>query len=119
MNNRSPDTIDIAVGERLRLFRINRGLTLEQLADALGVTYQQLRKYEVGQSRLSAGRIWHLARVLNIREQDLFGENPYPLLEVPLTGDLRKLTQRYRQLPPDKRDLLIGISELLVKPNAR
>src|SRR4051794_1800670 len=58
--------IDQHVGERIRLRRTERGLTQEQLADALDVSYQQVQKYETGANRISAGRIWEIARKLAV-----------------------------------------------------
>jgi transcriptional regulator with XRE-family HTH domain len=58
--------IDAHVGERIRLRRTELGLTQEQLADALDVSYQQVQKYETGANRVSAGRILEIARKLGV-----------------------------------------------------
>ena len=58
--------IDQHVGERIRLRRTERGLTQEQLAQALDVSYQQVQKYETGANRISAGRIYQISRKLNV-----------------------------------------------------
>lgn len=58
--------IDQHVGERIRLRRTELGLTQEQLADALDVSYQQIQKYETGANRISAGRIFEIARKLGV-----------------------------------------------------
>ena len=58
--------IDQHVGERIRLRRTELGLTQEQLAAALEVSYQQVQKYETGANRISAGRIFELARKLRV-----------------------------------------------------
>jgi transcriptional regulator with XRE-family HTH domain len=65
MGNRTRP-IDQHVGERIRLRRTERGLTQEQLADALAVSYQQVQKYETGANRISAGRIYEIARKLEV-----------------------------------------------------
>src|SRR5213596_420375 len=57
--------IDRHVGARVRERRIMLGLTQQQLADLIGVTYQQAHKYERGINRVSAGRLFEIARVLN------------------------------------------------------
>ena len=58
--------IDQHVGERIRLRRTERGLTQEQLAEALDVSYQQVQKYETGANRISAGRIYQISRKLDV-----------------------------------------------------
>src|ERR1700733_9102277 len=58
--------IDRNVGARVRERRIMLGLTQQQLADLIGVTYQQAHKYERGINRVSAGRLYEIAQVLSV-----------------------------------------------------
>lgn len=58
--------IDSIVGERIRRKRILTGLTQDQLGDALGVSYQQIQKYETGANRVSVGRLYLLAQRLDV-----------------------------------------------------
>ena len=58
--------IDRHVGARVRERRIMMGLTQQQLADLIGVTYQQAHKYERGINRVSAGRLYEIAQVLSV-----------------------------------------------------
>ena len=58
--------IDIHVGARVRLRRNLLGLTMQTLAKAVGVTYQQLQKYEWGVNRISASRLFNLSQVLGV-----------------------------------------------------
>jgi transcriptional regulator with XRE-family HTH domain len=58
--------IDRYVGARMRERRIMLGLTQQQLADLIGVTYQQAHKYERGINRVSAGRLFEVAQVLSV-----------------------------------------------------
>jgi len=58
--------IDRHVGARVRARRIMLGFTQQQLADLVGVTYQQAHKYERGINRVSAGRLFEIARVLTV-----------------------------------------------------
>lgn len=62
---RSPTSIDKFVGARVRLRRTALGVTQERLAQALGVTFQQVQKYEKGANRIGAGRLQEIARVLD------------------------------------------------------
>src|ERR1700675_4929090 len=65
MTTRAQD-IDRHVCARIRESRIMLGLTQQQLADLIGVTYQQAHKYERGINRVSAGRLYEIARVLSV-----------------------------------------------------
>lgn len=65
-NPRQPDPIDIHVGARVRLMRTLLGLTQHTLADELGLTFQQVQKYERGANRISASRLYKLAQILNV-----------------------------------------------------
>ena len=58
--------VDRYVGARIRERRIMLGLTQQQLADLIGVTYQQAHKYERGINRVSAGRLFEVAQVLSV-----------------------------------------------------
>src|SRR5260221_14552263 len=58
--------VDRHVGARVREPRIMLGLTQQQLADLIGVTYQQAHKYERGINRISAGRLYEMAQVLSV-----------------------------------------------------
>jgi transcriptional regulator with XRE-family HTH domain len=62
---RSTAAIDDHVGSRIRERRIMLGLTQQQLAEMIGVTYQQAHKYERGINRVSAGRLFEIARALS------------------------------------------------------
>jgi transcriptional regulator with XRE-family HTH domain len=64
--------IDHHVGARIRERRIMLGLTQQQLADLIGVTYQQAHKYERGINRVSAGRLYEIARVLSVPVSHFF-----------------------------------------------
>lgn len=60
------DPIDLAIGSRLRLRRLAMGFSQETLARSLGITFQQIQKYERGTNRIFASRLFHLARVLRV-----------------------------------------------------
>jgi len=63
--NRAND-VDRHVGTRIRERRVMLGLSQQQMADMIGVTYQQAHKYERGINRISAGRLYEISRVLNV-----------------------------------------------------
>lgn len=64
--NKVPSGIDRIVGQRLRWRRRELKLTQEQLGEKLGLTFQQVQKYEKGVNRISAGRLFEIAQVLGI-----------------------------------------------------
>jgi transcriptional regulator with XRE-family HTH domain len=61
-----PDPVDILVGSRVRLRRNMLGLSQEKLGEALGLTFQQVQKYERGANRISASRLFQLSRILDV-----------------------------------------------------
>jgi transcriptional regulator with XRE-family HTH domain len=60
------EAVDLAVSRRLRRRRLELGMTLQRLAERVGVTYQQAHKYEAGLNRLSAGRLHRIAEALKV-----------------------------------------------------
>src|SRR4051794_15408051 len=67
--------LDALVGKRARERRRALGLTMQEVAAALGVPYQQLHKYETGANRFSAGRLFLLAGTLGVEVAHFFGED--------------------------------------------
>src|ERR1043166_2631908 len=67
-----PSSIDIAVGGNVRIWRMSKGLSQAQLANRLGVTFQQVQKYEVGANRIGTGRLVKIAGILGVPISALF-----------------------------------------------
>ena len=61
-----PRTVDVHVGRRLRERRVLVGLSLEELGDRVGLTYQQVQKYETGFNRMGASRLWEMSHILGV-----------------------------------------------------
>lgn len=70
--SRAPTEVDKRVGRNIRTLRQARHMTLSELATALGISHQQLQKYETGTNRISASMIVDLVDVLNVAIEDLF-----------------------------------------------
>jgi transcriptional regulator with XRE-family HTH domain len=85
--------VDLAVGRRVRERRVMLGLTLQQLAEPLGTTYQQLTKYEKGIDRITAGRLYLIAQALGADVGHFF-------------EDLEPETGRERAEPAEARAIL-------------
>jgi transcriptional regulator with XRE-family HTH domain len=64
--------IDSLIGEKLRFFRLLKNLSQQDIAKKAGVTFQQIQKYESGTNRISASRLYNLAKILEINLLDFF-----------------------------------------------
>lgn len=73
-DEKKPHPIDIHVGGRVRLRRTMLGLSQDKLADSLGLTFQQIQKYEKGVNRIGASRVFQIARVLNVPIQFFYDD---------------------------------------------
>ena len=71
-----PSPIDVHVGTRVRLRRTLLGMSQEKLGEALGLTFQQVQKYERGVNRIGASRLFDLARVLDVPIGFFFDDMP-------------------------------------------
>ena len=104
MSNRSPDAQDLEVGRRVRTFRLQRGLSQEKLADQLGLTFQQVQKYEKGTNRIGAGRLQRIAEILGVTAADFFTSGkrektvPSELFELLDTAASLRLLRAYARI---------------------
>src|SRR5882762_9453889 len=64
---------DLEIGRKIRALRLERGLSQSGLADGIGLTFQQVQKYEKGTNRVSAGRLQRIAELLNIPIMFFYG----------------------------------------------
>src|SRR3954465_15048046 len=71
-----PSPIDVHVGTRIRLRRTLLGMSQERLGEALGLTFQQVQKYERGVNRVGASRLFDLSRVLDVPISFFFDDMP-------------------------------------------
>src|SRR6478735_375235 len=71
-----PSPIDVHVGTRVRLRRTLLGMSQEKLGEALGLTFQQVQKYERGVNRIGASRLFDLSRVLDVPISFFFDDMP-------------------------------------------
>lgn len=76
MSTKAPDPIDKYVGSRVRMRRIMLGMSQERLGDSLGLTFQQVQKYEKGTNRIGASRLQQISDVLQVPVQFLFEGAP-------------------------------------------
>ncbi|WP_119272312.1 helix-turn-helix domain-containing protein [Taklimakanibacter deserti] len=74
MTKRDPNFVDRHVGNRVRMRRLLVGMSQEKLGELLGITFQQVQKYEKGSNRVSASRLYQIARVLGVPVQFFYDE---------------------------------------------
>jgi transcriptional regulator with XRE-family HTH domain len=76
MSTKAPNPVDRYVGSRVRMRRIMLGMSQEKLGDALGLTFQQIQKYEKGTNRVGASRIQQISEILQVPVSFLFEGGP-------------------------------------------
>ena len=81
MTPKKPDPVDVEVGQRIRIQRLQSGLSQMSLADQLGITFQQVQKYEKGVNRVGAGRLTRIANALGVPINTFFGVHDAEVLE--------------------------------------
>ena len=79
MAKKVPNPIDVHVGTRVRIRRLELGLSQEKLGDALGLTFQQVQKYEKGTNRIGASRLQHISGILKVPIAYFFEGGPSQL----------------------------------------
>jgi transcriptional regulator with XRE-family HTH domain len=123
---RAADDLDRALGAAIRLRRRSLSITQEQLANACGISFQQVQKYENGTNRVSFSRLVQISRALDCRVTDLTAALDQPdvepadleylkLMTLPGAVDLLK---RYAGMAADSRRLLVDLLDSL-SPEAR
>ncbi len=71
-----PNPVDVHVGGRVRQRRLLLGMSQTNLADALGLSFQQVQKYESGANRMGSSRLFHLSQILDVSIKYLFDDMP-------------------------------------------
>jgi len=127
-----PDPVDIHVGERIRLRRAMLRLTQQDLAQSIGISFQQLQKYERGANRVSASRLFDIASHLDVPisfffediEDDLLEQrgltNVRPDVDPSLSSEALKLMAVFNRLPNDTvRRRILEFLTAAVSPSAQ
>jgi len=112
--------VDAHVGKRIRHRRWMVGMTQQQLADRVGIKFQQIQKYETGMNRVSASRLWDIAEVLGVAISFFF-EGIDDKREVPrgVEGDMLadkealELVRSYYAIPEAQRRRLFDLARVL------
>ena len=120
MPKRSMNPIDAHVGARVRLRRMLIGMSQEKLGELLGVTFQQIQKYETGMNRISASRLWDIADALGVAISFFFeGLDQSSSIVEEIDGDILAdkealmLVRSYYAIPEAQRRRLFDLARVL------
>ena len=115
---RTPDPLDVMVGARIRIFRTHSGMSQSDLAEKIGVAFQQVQKYEKGTNRVGASRLSRIAAVLGVSIGELFeasaekpGDAKSPFRLLAGRDALRVLTAFSRMSDPRVRRAIAQLVE--------
>lgn len=115
----SPHPIDITVGARIASQRLSIGMTQAELATAIGVSFQQVQKYERGSNRVSASRLWLIAMALSVPLasffEDITTETGAPREERAVTPWAHELMALEKDLPANARKLVLNMARQLAE----
>jgi transcriptional regulator with XRE-family HTH domain len=116
-----PDPIDVEVGLRLRVIRKSRGMSQDTLGKALGLTFQQVQKYERGTNRISASMLVRAARALEVDpgailcpEESGEARTPCVLALLADRPDIEELVTHYNRIPSGRvRSSVLALARAL------
>ncbi|MET4103105.1 transcriptional regulator with XRE-family HTH domain [Roseovarius sp. MBR-78] len=116
-----PHPVDVHVGKRIRHRRWLTGMTQQQLAEAVGIKFQQIQKYETGANRVSASRLWDMAEALEVDIAFFFeglpkdGEEGGTTLPADIIADKEALdlVRSYYAIPENQRRRLFDLARVL------
>ncbi|MCK0119054.1 MAG: helix-turn-helix transcriptional regulator [Yoonia sp.] len=116
--------VDVHVGKRIRHRRWMNGTTQQQLAEKVGIKFQQIQKYETGMNRVSASRLWDIANVLGVPVSFFFegiedAGNPVETGAADMPSDILtdkealELLRSYYAIPENQRRRLFDLARVL------
>lgn len=114
--------VDVHVGKRIRHRRWVNGTTQQQLADKVGIKFQQIQKYETGMNRVSASRLWDIAHALNVDVSFFFEGIDGELLQTEGSAmptdilsdkEALDLLRSYYAIPENQRRRLFDLARVL------
>jgi len=118
-----PHPVDVHVGKRIRHRRWLVGMTQQQLAESVGIKFQQIQKYETGANRVSASRLWDIADALEVEISFFFEglegggaeRNGSDAMPADILGDKEALdlVRSYYAIPENQRRRLFDLARVL------
>lgn len=124
MAKKKPDPTDVIVGGNVRRRRLAKNMSQEKLGDALGLTFQQVQKYEKGTNRMGSSRLLQIAKILGVTVQDLFAGTPLgdpkasdptndPIFELGSSGRGVRLARSFNKLESGVQNAIVRMVETL------
>ena len=114
--------VDVHVGKRVRHRRWMVGMTQQQLGEAVGIKFQQIQKYETGMNRVSASRLWDIAKVMDVPisfffegldEESGAAKAVNPLGDLLADKEALELVRSYYAIPENQRRRLFDLARVL------
>jgi len=111
--------VDVHVGKRVRHRRWMVGMTQQQLAEKVGIKFQQIQKYETGMNRISASRLWDIADALSVPISFFFeglnaeGDTDAPAADMMADKEAMELVRSYYAIPEEQRRRLFELARVL------
>ena len=111
--------VDVHVGKRIRHRRWMIGMTQQQLADKVGIKFQQIQKYETGMNRVSASRLWDIAQAVDVPVSFFFEGLHEGQVVDPIAGDILadkealQLVRAYYAMPAAQRRQIFELARVL------
>jgi transcriptional regulator with XRE-family HTH domain len=104
---KTPDDADRRIGLRLRDLRLQRGMSQTGLGNAIGVTFQQVQKYEKGLNRVTGARLERVASLFDVPVSFFYGDGS--------TSDISRLVEMYQSIAdPRKREAILTLVQSMV-----
>jgi transcriptional regulator with XRE-family HTH domain len=117
MIKNAPHAVDVTVGHNVRTLRVQRNVSQEKLGEALGVTFQQVQKYEKGSNRISSSKLSLIAKFFQVDVATLFSgtaENGAGETLFPFSPEALAIAQTYDSIPSAKvRQAIRGLIRTL------
>lgn len=113
--------VDAHVGDRIRQRRLLLGITQATLAEQVGITFQQIQKYELGKNRISASKLWIVANILGVKVMYFFVGlkcseiDPGPSIpeDVMSDRDVIAMVRAFIAIPEPQRSSILGLAKSL------
>jgi transcriptional regulator with XRE-family HTH domain len=95
--------VDTHVGKKLKQLRVLRGMTQTEVAQGLGISFQQVQKYELGRNRISASKLFEISRILNVAPSNFFeGLEGEPREDSGLDHEATKIASMLTQIKDER-----------------
>lgn len=109
-------TFEHELGRRIRQLRMQQGISQVALAQELGISFQQVQKYETGLNRVSVSRLCDIARFLEVPLNEFFSAGQYGLEENALSLEQQQWLALYDKCPRELREKACKIMHVLTAP---